>query len=152
MTEPNGFPDDDDRETGEEDEAALRERFSARYRVVGADVIREIERRVFDTDYGVTSWTTRLQAIDFAGHLAVGPGDWLLDLGSGAGWPGLFLADTTGCQVTLTDVPIEGLVVAQGRAAIDGLAQRCTSVSAAGEALPFREGVFDAISHSDVLC
>ena len=33
----------------------------------------------------------------------------LLDLGAGRGWPGLYLAVRTGCQVVLSDVPLEGL-------------------------------------------
>jgi len=39
---------------------------------------------------------TRLHA-DFLDELARGPGVRLFDLGSGHGWPGLYLVKTTGC-------------------------------------------------------
>ena len=76
----------------------------------------------------------------------------LLDVGAGSGWPGLYLAQRTGCDVTLADVPIAGLRIAIERARTDGLAERCLGVAADGAMLPFRDRAFDAVSHSDVLC
>jgi ubiquinone/menaquinone biosynthesis C-methylase UbiE len=73
-------------------------------------------------------------------------------LGTGRGWPGLYLAATTGCQVVLTDLPLEGLRVAANRAAREGLAARTGVVAAAASALPFQAGSFDAVIHTDVLC
>ena len=70
----------------------------------------------------------------------------------GRGWPGLYLAATTGCRVVVTDLPLEGLRVAADRAAAEGLATRAATVVAAASGLPFRAGSFDAIVHTDVLC
>jgi SAM-dependent methyltransferase len=76
----------------------------------------------------------------------------LLDVGAGTGWPGLYLAQLTGCDVVVVDLPLGGLRLALERAAADNLAQRCEVVAADGAALPFKDASFDALSHSDVLC
>jgi SAM-dependent methyltransferase len=76
----------------------------------------------------------------------------LLDVGAGTGWPGLYLAELTGCDVVVVDLPLGGLRLARERAAADSLSQRCEVVAADGAALPFKDASFDALSHSDVLC
>ena len=138
-------------------ERALRERFEATYATGQAPVMRAIERSVCGCDYGATSWTTREEADRIGALLALGPGVRLLDLGAGSGWPALYLAKTTGCDVTLTDLPATGLRIAMERALADrepgvrGASLRGAAV-ADGAALPFANATFDAISHSDVLC
>jgi cyclopropane fatty-acyl-phospholipid synthase-like methyltransferase len=62
------------------------------------------------------------QADELARALGLSPADRLLDIGTGRGWPGLYLADRTGVVV------------------------------AAASGLPFRAGTFDAVLHCDVLC
>ena len=76
----------------------------------------------------------------------------LLDLGAGAGWPGLYMARQTGCRVTLLDLPINGLRIAEQRAHRDGMSDLLTTVNASATDLPFNDAGFDAISHSDLLC
>src|SRR5437764_11129173 len=126
--------------------------FSRDYELGRAAVLRELECCVLGCDYGGTSWTTRAEASRIAELLDLCGGDKLLDVGAGSGWPALFLAQTTGCEATLVDLPLTGLRVAVERAVTDGLAQRCRAVVADGAALPFDDGSFDAVSHSDVLC
>jgi ubiquinone/menaquinone biosynthesis C-methylase UbiE len=75
-----------------------------------------------------------------------------LDVGTGRGWPGLHLAARSGCQVVLADLPLEGLRVAAARAQAEGLAARASGVVTAASGLPFHQGSFDAIVHTDVLC
>jgi SAM-dependent methyltransferase len=130
----------------------LIERFANDYRLGQAEVMREIERRVCGCDYGGTSWTTRAEARRLGELLGLAPGVGLLEIGAGSGWPGLYLATTTGCEVVQTDLPLDGLRIAAARAAADGLAERCRVAVADGAALPFETGCFDAILHSDVLC
>ena len=134
------------------DEADLTERFAGDYRLGQAEIMREIERLVFGCDYGATSWTTRPEAQDVARLLALKPGSRLLEVGAGSGWPGLYLALTTGCDVALVDLPPDGLRIAAERARTDGIAGACRIAVADARALPFPNGWFDAVSHSDVLC
>jgi ubiquinone/menaquinone biosynthesis C-methylase UbiE len=111
-----------------------------------------LERHVLGCDYGGTSATTRSEADRIASRLALRPGIHLLEVGAGSGWPGLYLAKSSGCEVTLADVPLAGLRAAMERASADGLARRSAAVAADGAKLPFRDRAFDAVSHSDVLC
>jgi cyclopropane fatty-acyl-phospholipid synthase-like methyltransferase len=135
-----------------ENEQALVKRFTASNERGATDVMRRIERLVNGCDYGGTSWATRQEIDDVGAMLNLGPGDRLLEVGAGTGWPGLYLAEQLGCDVMLTDVPENGLRLAMGRAASDHLAGACWAAAASGAALPFPGGSFDAISHSDVLC
>ena len=114
--------------------------------------MRKLERDVLGCDYGGTSWTTRAQAGHIVESLGLGPGIHLLEVGSGSGWPGLFLGGETGCDVTLLDIPLNALKLANERASEDGLADRVEVVAASGTAQPFEDASFDRLSHSDVLC
>lgn len=134
-------------------EQALIERFSNTYqRLTQSEIMLGIERAVCGCDYGCTSWTTLDETREVSNKLGLAPGVRLLDIGSGSGWPGLYLAQESGCDAVLTDMPLEGLRVAKQRAETDGLAEKCLIALADGAALPFKNGWFDAIYHSDVLC
>ncbi len=114
--------------------------------------MRAVEKSVLGCDYGGTSWTTIGQASQIIDTLELGPGVHCLDIGAGSGWPGLFMSDESGCAVTLLDLPVNALVKARDRAQSDGIADRVGAVAASGDALPFGDATFKAISHSDVLC
>ena len=133
-------------------ESALFDRFSNKYKLVKSDLLKRIELSNCGCDYGSTSFTTLEQVKKLGSMLALGADKHLLEVGAGAGWPGLYLAKESGCAVTLTDLPIEGLRVAQQRAVLDELSNERSMVVASGAALPFGAGLFDAISHADVLC
>ncbi len=139
-------------ESSTPDQQELIARFGNEYRLGQAEVVREIERRVCGCDYGGTSWTTRDEARRLGELLGLAPGRRLLEVGAGSGWPGLYLATTTGCEIVQTDLPFEGLRIAVARAAADGLAGTCRAAVADGASLPFETACFDAILHSDVLC
>ena len=113
---------------------------------------KDLERSVYGCDYGGNGGTTRLEAERIAELLELTPGATLLDVGAGSGWPGLYLAQLTGCNVVMVDLPLAALRIARERAAGDGLSHRCCAVAADGAALPFRDGSFDALNHSEVLC
>ena len=115
-------------------------------------LLLEIEREAMGSDYGITSYTTREEAERIGQMLDLGPGMRLLDVGAGCGWPGLFLARGTGCDVALVDRPLQELRVASRRAVEDRLGGKHWLAVAEGSALPFRNGWFDAITHCDVLC
>lgn len=128
------------------------ERFSQRYGVASNEVTRQIERSVIGADWGANGYTTIEQADRLGAELRLGPSKLLLDLGSGRGWPGLYLAATTGCRVVMTDVPVEALQLAVNRARAEGLQTRAVAVRCSARNLPFASASFDAIVHTDVLC
>ena len=134
------------------DELQARALFDQRYGAALPPIARQIEQRVIGGDWGANGYTTMAQADTLARELDLSAADRLLDLGTGRGWPGLYLATRTGCQVVLTDLPLEGLRVAANRATREGLAARTAVVAAAASALPVQGGSFDAVIHTDVLC
>lgn len=114
--------------------------------------IREVERHALGSDFGATGYTTAAEADQLARLLDLGPGARLLDVGSGHGWPGLYLARETGCDVVLTDRPLEGLQAGARRAARRQISGLVGAVAACATRLPLRPESFDAVVHSDVLC
>jgi SAM-dependent methyltransferase len=133
-------------------ERDLTGHFAERYRLGQAPIMLEVERAFCGCDYGGTSWTTRVEAQRLGPLMGLGPGKRLLDVGAGSGWPGLYLARLTGCDVTLVDVPLQGIRTAAKRAAVERLAGACWVAVADGALLPFTREGFDAVSHSDLLC
>ena len=134
------------------DELQARALFQERYGNRPSPAACQIEQRVIGGDWGANGFTTMAQADALARGLGLSAGDRLLDLGTGRGWPGLYLAARTGCRVVLADLPLEGLRVAADRAVEEGLAARTGVVASAASGLPFRAGSFDAVIHTDVLC
>jgi SAM-dependent methyltransferase len=128
------------------------ERFAERHRLAGCDAMKAAELASTGSDYGASGYTTLEQVETLATQLPLGPGDLLLDLGSGTGWPGLHLAELTGCRVVVTDPVGEGPDAARTRARADGIAHRVSAVPADGRAVPVRSGSIDALVHSDALC
>jgi methylase of polypeptide subunit release factors len=125
--------------------------FAARYTVPPADAMQEVERKVIGAVWGANGFTTVAQANLLAESLDLKPGKRLLDLGTGRGWPGLYLAKRTGCEVILTDLPIEGLQQARRRATAEAVSS-LGAVVASARHLPIRNECVDAIVHTDVLC
>jgi ubiquinone/menaquinone biosynthesis C-methylase UbiE len=134
------------------DEDEARTQFEDRYRAPGSDVTAMVEQRVIGAAWGANGYTTRSQADELLDHLALTPSDRLLDVGTGRGWPGLYLAHRAGCAVVGADLPFAALQSARRRAAQEGLDERTDLVVASGSRLPFRRRWFDAIVHTDVLC
>ena len=128
------------------------ESFEGVYRITAAPQRRAVERRVLGSDYGANGYTTLEQANAIARRLDLDGTGLLLDIGSGSGWPALRVVDTLGCRAVLTDLPREGLDIARERALADGLADRVALVQTGGSSLPFRDLMFDGVTHSDVLC
>lgn len=126
--------------------------FARDYEIGQSPLMLEIERRVRGSDYGATSWTTRAQAEAAAARLGLTTDRCLLELGAGSGWPALFLATVSGCEVVITDLSLSGLRITRTRAVCDGLEDRCRVLAADGAALPFADRAFDSIHHADVLC
>jgi ubiquinone/menaquinone biosynthesis C-methylase UbiE len=134
------------------EEQELSEQFADEYRRAQTPVMLDLERAVCGCDYGGTSWTTREEAERMGWLLELGEGTKLLEIGAGSGWPALFLAGESGCDATLADVPFEALRIAADRVASESVDGKVSLIVADGACLPFKAGLFDAVSHSDVLC
>jgi len=138
------------RETKAEQES--RERFTARYRSAQNETTRRVEQAVIGGDWGANGYTTLAQADQLGRALGLEAASRLLDLGSGRGWPGLYLAQRSGCAAVLCDVPVDALLAGTARARAERLSTRVTAVVASARHLPLAPGAFDAIVHTDVLC
>jgi len=138
--------------TGQSDsQESVTDRFEQRYGTPVSTPMEAIQREVFGANVGVSGYTTIAQAGALAERLGLGSGLRLLDVGAGRGWPGLYLAERTGCEVVVTDVPVAGMRSARGRARERGLVRRASCIVASGTHLPFRSRSFDAVVHTDVL-
>ena len=135
-----------------QDERSARIDFAQRYSVARNTANDLIERDVIGGVWGANGYTTINQADELGRRLMLCPGARLLDVGTGRGWPGLYLAQQSGCSVIGTDMPVEGLLQAAHRARREGIDDRVSLVAAAGAAQPFRSSSFDAVVLTDVLC
>jgi methylase of polypeptide subunit release factors len=134
------------------DEREARAHFGERYAIPTSDANARIEQAAIGAVWGVNGYTTVQQADELGRRLDLAPGRRLLDVGTGRGWPGLYLAARTGCTLVGTDMPLDALLSAARRALTEELADRVALAAAAGADQPFRPGVFDAIVHTDILC
>jgi cyclopropane fatty-acyl-phospholipid synthase-like methyltransferase len=128
------------------------ETLGGRYAASGAAALVAAELEALGSDYQANGYTTRAQADELGRELALSRGQVLLDIGSGCGWPGLYLAARHGCFVISADPINEGGDAARRRAISDRLADRSLAVRAEGTALPIRQESIDAVVHTDVLC
>lgn len=126
--------------------------FALQYEKNSHPALRALERAVLGCDYGGTSWTTREQADRYGPLLKLGDTARMLEIGSGSGWPSVYLAGRYGCELILLDLPLIALRQARQRAGEEGLNRLAGVVSASGAQIPFAGASFDALGHSDVLC
>ena len=134
------------------EETERRQLYDARHALAHSEPTLVVELEAVGSDYGNAGFTTAAQADVLADLLDLKPGELLLDVGSGAGWPGLYLARRSGCRVVVSDLSEAGMAQAVRRAATDDMAARAHAVVATARRLPFRPEQFDAIVHTDLLC
>ncbi len=134
-----------------EDQSA-GEFFVSRYGRLESDPARQVEREVLGHEVGLNGFTTIEQAEALVDLLELAPERRLLDVGAGRGWPGSLLAESSGCRLTCTDIPLNALAGARRIFADLGLGERSEVVAADVVELPFRAAAFDAVAHADVFC
>jgi ubiquinone/menaquinone biosynthesis C-methylase UbiE len=134
------------------EESSMTDIYTSRFRPEVQDAGRAAEYEATGSDYGANGYLTMQQADELLTHLRLQRDEVLLDVGSGTGWPGLYLAHRTSCRVVVSDLTVAGMAQARRRAADDGMGARAASVVASARHLPFRPDSFDAIVHADVLC
>ncbi|MDQ3620479.1 MAG: class I SAM-dependent methyltransferase [Actinomycetota bacterium] len=133
------------------DEREARRHFAERYSPEPDEILDAVERAVLGDAWGGNGFTTVAEANTLGERAGLNENSHLLDIGSGRGWPGLYLARRTGCRATLSDLPVEGLRLAINRAARERL-ELTGAVVASAKDLPFTSRSFDAVIHTDVLC
>jgi cyclopropane fatty-acyl-phospholipid synthase-like methyltransferase len=133
-------------------ERANADRFNQRYTEGHAKASPSMAFEVFGANIDVNGYTTVAQAEDLARELKLHPGMRLLDVGAGAGWPGLHIAEVTGCDVVLADQPRPALQRAMRHARDGSSDAQSTVVQMTATAFPFTPATFDGIVHTDVMC
>jgi protein-L-isoaspartate O-methyltransferase len=133
------------------DKHATVRKMTQRYGIAASEASRAVERSVIGANFGTNGYTTLPQARALIKTLHLGTGARLLDIGAGRGWPGLYLAQATGCETVLSDVPMTGLRTALAQRDALALAPLVSICRATGTHLPFRSASFDAVVHTDTL-
>ena len=128
------------------------ERYRQQYARSPSPATRQLEKAVLGRDVGLNGYTTVEQAQRLASRLDASRPTHVLDLGTGRGWPGSYVAGATGCRLVATDVPLEALMVARGYLETNTERGQTCVASADGQSLPFPSEQFDAVIHADVLC
>ena len=131
-------------------ERVIVDRFRAYYLATDNEALRELERRTLGAAYGGNGYTDVHQVERLVSLLGLSEGDRILELGSGAGWPGLYIARLSGSRVVLSDVPWEGVSWGLRHGRAEGLP--VDAVACPGAEVPFKDRSFDGVTHSDVLC
>ena len=126
--------------------------YDANYGNFESEIYSAIRQEAFGEDIGQNSWLTRDEQDRFIEHLALSAGKKLLDVGCGAGGPGLQIAEKTGCSVLGIDVHEQAIAAARSLATKLGLADRVNFrvVNASGR-LVSADGEFDAILCIDAI-
>lgn len=128
------------------------DRFRERYETSHDEAMLACELEALGSDYQANGYTTRDQADDLGNELKLRQGQVLLDVGSGCGWPGLYLARSRGCAVITADPIAEGVQVARRRAASDRTSDRAWAIRANAHDLPIRDNSVDAVVQTDLMC
>jgi len=129
----------------------MPERFVRTYGRCQSDAEVAVEGEVFGTWIGANGYTTIAEATRLLQDLDLGPDACLLEVGTGRGWPGAFLARESRCSVVLTDIPIQALRESLFNVDRYGVSANASVGQADGTALPFVAHSFDAVVHTDVL-
>ena len=118
-----------------------------------SDAETAVRRAAYGEDIGQSSWMTAAEWLGFADRLSVHPGSHVLEVGSGSGGPGVYLAATRNCRVTGVEINPHGVRNAQRLAHARGVAERATFQAIdAGRPLPFPDETFDAVVSNDAMC
>ena len=124
--------------------------FYSSYMKVGNPIVQQVRHEAFGEDIGQFGWTSANEMRGWFARLGLGETSRVLDVACGAGGPALFMARTTGCDLTGIDITPNGVASATELAANLGLSDRARfhCVDAKG-AWPFDDGAFDALTCVD---
>ena len=112
-----------------------------------------VRRDAFVEDIGQSSWITAADWLGYADLARVRPASHVLEVGSGSGGPGVYLASQRGCHVTGVDINEHGVANGRRLAQERGVAERVTFQQVdASQPLPFPPASFDAVLSNDSMC
>jgi len=112
-----------------------------------------VRRDAFVEDIGQSSWITAADWLGYADLARVRPTSHVLEVGSGSGGPGVYLASQRGCHVTGVDINEHGVANGRRLAQERGVAERVTFQQVdASQPLPFPPASFDAVLSNDSMC
>jgi len=97
------------------------------------------------------SYTTRSELAMLAAEARVGPGSPLVDIGSGRGGPGLWVAARTGADYVAVDIAEAGLAEVRRRADALAIGGRVRTELGSFESLPLGDGEAAAVMSIDAL-
>lgn len=116
------------------------------------DVLTQVRQETYGEDIGQFSWLTADEFRRFFHKLDLATNSDLLDVACGSGGPAIFMAQTTGCQVTGIDINEGGINNGNEQAQVRGVSDRVQFKHVdASEPLPFEDGSFDAIVCIDAI-
>jgi SAM-dependent methyltransferase len=118
---------------------------------VQARIWAEVLGDEYPAEVAPHSYTTRSELRRIAADVRVGPGQLLVDIGSGRGGPGLWVAATTGADYLAVDISPTGLAEVERRAAALALDSRTSTRDGSFEALPLADSEADAVMSIDAL-
>lgn len=133
-----------------------RERWDANFagRARG-QTLERIWRAAYGEEYpqeaDPNGWTTLSELRRIASELRVGPRETFVDLGCGAGGPGLWVARATGAAVVGIDVSAVAVEQATRRASVSGLGERAHFQVGDFQATGLPDAAFDGAMSVDVL-
>lgn len=126
--------------------------YNATYSRFGEAVLARVRQEAFGEDIGQNSWLTADECRTYCAWLQLGPASHLLEVGCGSGGPALFIARTTGAQVTGVDINAPGIAAANAMAQEQQLEARVHFEQAdASGILPFADAQFDALLCIDAI-
>ena len=120
--------------------------YDTTYSAFELSVPQVVRLETYGEDIGQNSWLTTDEWRAMLTQLALGPGSHVLDVACGSGGPDVFLARTTGAQITGIDVNAHAI----GRARDHALHEEVASLARfevvdADRPLPFDDATFDAV-------
>src|SRR5207249_10573493 len=121
--------------TGKRQEEILK-RFTDRYSLGASSALNDVEKEAIGAVVGANGYTAVAAADQLIEVLGLEAGTWLLDIGAGRGWPGLYLSKRSRCQapkasaITLSAISAAASGVSRPRAsAKDAPAGACPRIS-----------------------
>lgn len=126
--------------------------YSTTYSLFDDPVSAQLRQAIYGEDIGQNSWLTADEYRAWLAWLDLTQAAHALEVGCGSGGPALFLAHTTGAQVTGVDVDRHGVAQANRMAQKLSMAERAHFQQAdASQPLPFEDAAFDAILCIDAI-